>query len=143
MRVEPDSPVIGVPPVDIKYHSNVFAELPLPTTEAVGTPSPHCIEFVATGANSAGLIVTIAVEAVDVQPVIGSVKVTLYTCDIGVPVLFTITTEVSAVFKPVPGDQFQVITFEIFVVAVALNVNLGRVEYVPLPVAALRIAAGV
>ena len=59
------------------YHLKVFPTVPVPVTEHVGVPEPHCVEFVAVGATGAGLIVTALVVAVLVQPVVALVAVTV------------------------------------------------------------------
>jgi len=70
----PLSPAKAVPPEGARYHLN---DPPVPATDAIGMPIPHCVELVATGAGGTGFTDTFT-DCVEVQPLAVFVAVTIY-----------------------------------------------------------------
>ena len=78
--------------------------MPGPDTEAVGTPAPHWLEFVATGVAGTGFTVTDTVPVLE-QVVAGFTAVTVYVCVTGAAVVLVGATVTEL---PVSGPGFQV-----------------------------------
>jgi hypothetical protein len=83
-----------VPLVEAEYQKNCGADAALvELTEAVGIPSPHCVELVAVGAEGDGKTVSVNVEEFKVQP--------LETMAVEYVVVVVGETEILAVVAPV------------------------------------------